>query len=1369
MTTFRKHWSSLARWQKGLAVAAVLLVLYTLFGFFLLPRIIEYVLVEKVSPVLQRQVSVGEIRCNPFTLTVDIPDFAINDRDSDEKFVSFDALHADLEMASLFRLAVVLRDIQLHGPRLHIRLDKDGKSNFEDLAASNSSEEERTGAAIFPVIVEPFDIQNGTVIFEDETRGVTHTVDQINFHLPHFSSRKKDWEVFMNPSLSFHLNGAPFHLQGQTIPFHDSLKTEFNLELLDLSLPQYWAYAPVSGGLELSKGSLTLENKLAFEQHEGKLPTFSIRGNVTGRDIEMTDNGQTVFTAKQAQVVMDDISILNLNIGLKSVSLDDPFVRVTRKKDGSINWAGYFADPAPTPTTSKSSASGAKTKAAQNATNATTAQANATIQTNATGQNATGKANSTQHANASAQTNATVQTNAINASAQTNATAQATATNASGPEQEKNASISTKEAQAKSTEEVAQLLLHVPSITLSGGRIQFFDETTKTAFSKELSDLALSVQDLSTAENATSEAALSLTTNAKETITANATFSITPMRFKMLVTAKGLDVPSYAAYFQDALPLTLASAKTDAQFSLTLDGPDAEPRLEGGKVEIRDLKLNVPQAADAITLKRAALDAITLDLKTQTVRTGVLVMEEPKLVTSADKNGRSGLMLHLAAFDTPQDAPAQKPTPAAKSAPEPAWNVQLGGVNVTGAAVQVGGKTSPVRLSKFQVDAITLDTAKRSAIIQKIALGFGLDVRLLKNGDIDLAQLFSTPQDGGKKQAPKAEKSQNDSAWNARVEQLLIANSQLRLTDETLAKPTTLSIDQITLDAKKLSTDLTKAIPLTFSCRVEETGTIRADGDVTPEPLASKGTINLSRLPLSLATPYIADDAAVDIPSGSLNGRLAWRIAPRNPGEISGGLQATDLRITEARSKTEIGGFKNLDLQNISVKLSPLAVSVDQITLVEPRGSLVISPDGKSTIDRITPAQSKKAAPATAQKKSGQGESVSLDIKTVTVQKGKFSFADKSLSPQFASTIAPVDMTVSGISLDPSRRVQIDLSAVIDGSAPMTVKGWVAPLKSPVETNSTVTLRNLDLVSLSPYSSKFIAYPVTKGQLDWDMKVTTQSSNLAMGNAITARQLELGDKVDSPDAADVPVKLGLALLRDMSGNIAITLPVSGDLNDPKFSIGGIVIQAFLGLILKAVTSPFSLLGSLIPEGSPDLSHLQFPAGLATPAEETMTAMHTLADVLGKRPGMSISVVGHADPAKDKQALFDLQFLRKLQVVKYADLSRKEREQTTPEQLEITAEEYPKLLWEAYKDEPVEKDKNALGIHRDVPQEVQEEKLKELIRITDDDLIRLAASRAEFVKNYLVGELKVDPNRVFLGPTGPKALSGAHEVAVEIKH
>jgi hypothetical protein len=202
------------------------------------------------------------------------------------------------------------------------------------------------------------------------------------------------------------------------------------------------------------------------------------------------------------------------------------------------------------------------------------------------------------------------------------------------------------------------------------------------------------------------------------------------------------------------------------------------------------------------------------------------------------------------------------------------------------------------------------------------------------------------------------------------------------------------------------------------------------------------------------------------------------------------------------------------------------------------------------------------------------------------------------------------------------------------------------------------------------------------------------------------------------------------------------------------------MQAFLGLIVKAIASPFSLLASLVPDGGgEDLSKLPFPPGLSTPAPEAMQNMQALADILAQRPGIKISILGHADPAADRQAMADQQFLRKLQVIKFDDLPRKVRETTVLEELEITDEEYPDLLWDAYKNEPVEKEKNAIGMHKEVSREVQEAKLRELIRVTDDDLVRLAASRAEFVKNHLVQELGVDAGRSSWARPDPKPCPG----------
>lgn len=1324
MPTIREFWNKLTRWQKSLAITVCCVALYAAFGFLLLPRIVSYVLVEKVSPALNRQISVGEIRVNPFAMTADVSDFVISEPDGSGEFVAFDRLHANLELASIPRLAIVVRQARLDGPRIHIRLGEDGQTNFSDLTAgSGDAEPKNTGEPmLLPLIVEPFTIGNGTLTLEDQAKGVTHVVDQIQFNLPRFSSRKKDWETFMTPTLSFRANGAPFNLEGRTTPFSNSLKTEFDLNVIDLALPQYWAYAMARENLKLSKGFLTLKSNLAFEQFEDALPAFSLQGTITGRDIELADDGEPVLTATRTEVVMDDISILNLQLGLSSVTLEQPYLRVVRHRDGSLNWMQYFGPP-DAPPALPANATDERGLVAQNATVAVAEESG----------------NATKGTPQTASTNTTIAVETGNASM------------SEVPEID-NATVARRDT-------ARTLLLQAPKIRITDGRILFTDEAA--SFTKELSSVNLNITDLDTSLNATSQADLQARTADGESLDANATFSLTPFGVKAVITAHDLDLPSYAPYFKDALPVTLETAKADARMHFIIDGADKALRLDDASLAIRDLSLKAPDGAGELKLDRAGLDKIFLNLAENSIRAGVFSLEGATVSTALDKEGRARL------FDA-LNAPAQKNAASSdqtQSEP-PAWNIALEGALLKTIALSTGDKAAPtpVRLSSVQLGPVAVATQSQSVQVGPVELNLAVDLVRQSNGDLNLAKLFAPAQAGPAKPATQAKASA--SPWAVTVEQFSLTGSSVSLTDQTPAKPVRLDVDQIALLAKNLSTDLGKAIPLTLSCRVEETGTVKASGDIVPATMTSKGSLTLSRIPLAVASAYVADVAAIDVPAGRLGGKLDWRMGGKTRDQISGSLQVDGLRVTEARSKAELFGFKTLGVNRIGLQLSPLALNIAQVDLVEPRGSFVIDAQGKTSLDRIAPTAQKQVAPKKADTSGGLK---TLEIGAVNVQKGRFSFADKTLSPQFESVISPLDLTVTGFSLDPAKRTELDLTAIIDGSAPITAKGWVSPLKTPVEASSTVTLRNLDLVALSSYSSKFIAYPVTRGQLDWEMNVDTAENQLAMGNAIKARQLELGDKVESPDAADVPVKLGLALLRDMSGNIAITLPVKGDLTDPKFSIGGIVLQAFLGLIVKAIASPFSLLASLLPDGGgEDLSKLPFPPGLSTPAPESMQNMQALADILAQRPGIKISILGHADPAADRQAMADMQFLRKLQVLKFDDLPRKVRETTVLEELEITDEEYPDLLWDAYKKEPVEKEKNAIGMHREVSREVQEAKLRELINVTDDDLVRLAASRAEFVKNHLVQELGADAGRVFLGKTGPASLSGAHEATVEIQ-
>ena len=75
--------------------------------------------------------------------------------------------------------------------------------------------------------------------------------------------------------------------------------------------------------------------------------------------------------------------------------------------------------------------------------------------------------------------------------------------------------------------------------------------------------------------------------------------------------------------------------------------------------------------------------------------------------------------------------------------------------------------------------------------------------------------------------------------------------------------------------------------------------------------------------------------------------------------------------------------------------------------------------------------------------------------------------------------------------------------------------------------------------------------------------------------------MTLGDQVQSPYAVDAPVALGVSLLKNSSGQIDIELPVSGAVDAPDFSFGGLIAQTIGNILIKVVTAPVRAIGNTV--------------------------------------------------------------------------------------------------------------------------------------------------------------------------------------------
>ena len=200
------------------------------------------------------------------------------------------------------------------------------------------------------------------------------------------------------------------------------------------------------------------------------------------------------------------------------------------------------------------------------------------------------------------------------------------------------------------------------------------------------------------------------------------------------------------------------------------------------------------------------------------------------------------------------------------------------------------------------------------------------------------------------------------------------------------------------------------------------------------------------------------------------------------------------------------------------------------------------------------------------------------------------------------------------------------------------IDGSIAVFDPIAYTDISLEFRNLLMSNLSPYTIQFAGQEIDEGKLDLDLRYFIEKGQLNGQNDIVLSDLVLGDKVDHPDAASLPLGLAVALLKDSNGVIDIDLPVEGDVNDPEFRIGGFVWQAVVGLITKVVSAPFRLLGSLIGVESEDFGQFQFLAGRSDLTPPELEKITQLQEALQQRPALSIEVSGAYAPTADTPRL-----------------------------------------------------------------------------------------------------------------------------------
>ncbi len=681
-------------------------------------------------------------------------------------------------------------------------------------------------------------------------------------------------------------------------------------------------------------------------------------------------------------------------------------------------------------------------------------------------------------------------------------------------------------------------------------------------------------------------------------------------------------------------------------------------------------------------------------------------------------------------------------------------------VSVAPFAIKAPDGRPLARLERLDVSETTVDLAKQQVVVGKIrSQKLETWAALEADGQLDWQKLLdSHTAKPAAKPAPAAADSPQPAPpapgkpWQVLLKDVQLRNYQVHLADRQAKPAVALEVGPLNVDVQNFDSLNQSPFNLKLDTGVGKQGKILASGVVNLQPVTAKLAVQTKDIDLRVAQSYISPFIRLELRSGMLGSDLAVDLKNIDPltFSVTGRAQVDQLHTLDTLKTRDFVKWQQLVLEGLNYQHGD-SLTINKVNLLQPYARFMINDDRTTNIDDLLIPQPADSAPKNAAKPAAKEKPLGIHIGQIAINDGSANFADFSLTPNFATAVQQLNGQIGTIDSRQAKPASVDIKGKVDRYAPVTIKGSVNPFDPMAALDIATSFKRVELTTLTPYSGKFAGYRIRKGRLNLDLHYVITNGQLKAENKVVVEQLELGEKVDSPDAVSLPLKLAVALLKDVDGKISIELPVTGDLNNPQFSVMPIVWQTLRNLIVKAAAAPFKLIGGLVAgSGSEDLGSVSFAPGSSELSPESEAALVKLSNALKERPALRLEIEGTAAQSSDGPLIAEQRLEREYQYNYYKMLQR--RGDKVPAQaslLKVPEGEKGPLLEGIYRTRlktqpPAE--------WKDLGKEERTAKMREgVIQFwsgSDALLRQLGQERASSIKDFLVDKGQLADDRVY---------------------
>jgi uncharacterized protein involved in outer membrane biogenesis len=688
-------------------------------------------------------------------------------------------------------------------------------------------------------------------------------------------------------------------------------------------------------------------------------------------------------------------------------------------------------------------------------------------------------------------------------------------------------------------------------------------------------------------------------------------------------------------------------------------------------------------------------------------------------------------------------------------------------VSVAPFAIKAPDGRPLAKLARLDISETTVDLARQQVVVGKIRSNkLETWAALEADGQLDWQKLFaSQPSKAAVKakaepvstpaaaDSPKPEPAPPSKPWQVLLKDVQLRDYQVHLADRKAQPPVALDVGPLNLDLQNFDSLNVSPFKLKVDTGVGKQGKLLADGEVNLAPVSARLNVHTKDIDLRVAQSYINPFIRLELRSGMLGSDLVVDLKSTEPlaFSVTGRAQVDQLHTLDTLKTRDFLKWQQLVLEGLNYQHGD-SLSIDKVNLFQPYARFMINDDRTTNVDDLLIPQPPDASTRTAAAKpAAKDKPLGIHIGGIAINDGSANFADFSLTPNFATAVQQLNGQIGTIDSRQAKPASVDIKGKVDRYAPVTIKGSVNPFDPMASLDIATSFKRVELTTLTPYSGKFAGYRIRKGRLNLDLHYMITKGQLKAENKVVVEQLQLGEKVDSPDAVSLPLKLAIALLKDVDGKISIELPVTGDLNNPQFSVMPIIWQTLRNLVVKAAAAPFKMIGGLVSGGgSQDLGTVSFAPGSSDLSKEAEGSLIKLSQALKERPALRLEIEGTAAQSSDGPLIAEQRLEREYKYNYYKMLQRRgDKVPAKAALVEVPDSEKGPLLEGIYRTRlktqpPAE--------WKDLGKEERTAKMREgVIKFwsSSDVLLRqLGQDRASSIKDYLVDKTQLADERVY---------------------